>query len=254
MQDILPFFEPVGLAWLGLCTWLAAAIKRNQGVEVWLASGTWLTYSTLCCTALPSILLTSIEQVFPVRPVSSLLAADAIICLGGGASPAPSEPLGIHLRGPADRLATALLLAQAGKAPTLVLGGGQYRVQGEWRSEADAVGAVLFDQRWSPAEIVSLGHCTNTRDEALKVARLAQTRGWKQLYLVSSAYHLPRAVRTFERVGLNVIPIPCNYQSAISTGEPPIWLSAPSISALSQFQLWFHETLGSISYRWRRWI
>jgi uncharacterized SAM-binding protein YcdF (DUF218 family) len=254
METMLFFLQPLGLAWLGLGSWTVWSTLQRRQQELLLASTLWLLLTLTSCTCLPSLLLASLETAYPIVALKDLPSADAIVCLGGGASPAHAEPVGIHLRGPADRVATAVLLANEGKAPTLVLGGGQYRVQREWRSEADAVAAVLRDQEFDAAEIISLGHCTNTRHEALKVARLAQTRGWKQMYLVSSAYHLSRAVGTFQRAGLDVIPIPCNFQSAIATGEPPTWISPPSVSALGQFQLWSHETLGAMSYRWRRWL
>lgn len=250
---MLVFLQPLGLAWLGLGTWFAMSARHRRPKELILASTLWLLLTLATCTPVPSLLLASLETAFPVASVAELQTADAIVCLGGAASPAPTEPVGVHLRGAADRLATALLLAHHGKAPTLVIGGGSYWIRGEWRPESDAVAQALLEQKSFPTEIVSLGHCTNTREEALKVARLAQARGWKRVHLVTSAYHLPRAVGTFRRAGLNVIPIPCNFQSAIATGEPAIWISPPSVTGLSQFQLWLHETLGGLSYRWKRW-
>jgi len=253
METICAFFEPLGLAWLGLGVWLVIASRRRRPKELLLATAAWLILSLSVCTPLPSLLLASLETKFPAVSVPALENADAIVCLGGGASPAPAEATGVHLRGPADRITTALLLVRLRKAPTLVLGGGRYLVHNEWRSEADAVREALDESEFATAEIVSLGICANTRDEALKVAQLARERGWNRMHLVSSAYHLPRAVATFQRTGVEVIPVPCNFQTGAATGQTTPWITPPGMAGLQQFHLWIHEFLGGMYYLWRGW-
>lgn len=254
METILTFLQPLGLAWLGLGTWVVISVRRRRMRELLPASASWLLLTLASCTPLPGRLLASLETTFPVVSVTDLETADVIVCLGGGASPSRSEPAGFHLRGAADRLATALLLARHGKAPALVLGGGGYVVDGAWRSEAETVADRLRDIGWSAPEILSLGLCANTREEALKVRQLARDRGWKRVHLVSSAYHLPRAVAAFRQMGLEIHPVPCNFQTSATMGHSSRWLGPPTTASLDQLDLWLHEILGRFSYRWKGWI
>ena len=248
--------EPLTLLWFGVGAWLVMALRRRQWPELLLAAGAW-TLLTLCtCTPLPSLLLSTLETEFPRPNLQELEQGDVIVCLGGGASPAPFELTGIHLREAADRISTSLLLARAGKAPVLVMGGGGYMVDGEWRSEADAVSSRLREAMLPnhPVEVISLGICSDTHDEVLKVQQFRQTRQWKRVFVVSSAYHLPRAMATFRCSGIDAIPVPCNYVSAMASGQRITWFGLPRFAGLSAFHLWWHECVGSCYYRSKGWI
>ncbi|MBU6303361.1 MAG: YdcF family protein [Verrucomicrobia bacterium] len=253
METTLAFLSPLGLAWSALGIWLTLSARRRRAGELVLAAVSWTFLTLAACTPLPSLLLATLETRFPAVAVAELETADAIVCLGGGASPSDAEPAGIHLRGSADRLATALLLARGGRAPVLVLGGGGYLIHGAWRSEAEAVTDALRPPGGTGPEILGLGLCANTRDEAVKVAQLARERGWNRVHLVTSAYHLPRAVAAFRRAGMVVQPIPCNFQTASTTGQTSRWFGAPGTAGLEHLELWLHEILGGILYRWKGW-
>jgi hypothetical protein len=87
-------------------------------------------------------------------------------------------------------------------------------------------GVRLFDEGTAPNLLISLygdmpGACTrahvtcfhahpiSTRGEAEMVARMARTRGWKNIIIVSSRYHLRRARMLFARctdARLQVVP------------------------------------------------
>lgn len=168
--------------------------------------------------------------------------------------PSLSEPTGFHLKAGADRLSTALTLAAGKNAPLLILGGGGYPHQGRMFSEADAVRDYLQDHAPFKIQWHSLGLCSDTHDEALKVAALMKQRDLKRLLLVTSASHMPRAMAVFRKTDVQVIPVPCNYLSSLNHLGDPHWLHLPSHHGFGIFSVWMHEIIGYYVYLWRRWI
>lgn len=250
---VLDLMQPLGLCWLLLTFWVVFAwFKRRPGRA--LPTLAWLVLSLATCTPLPSWLLGRLESAHPPVTIESLPQADMIVCLGGGAEPSFIEPTGIHLKGAADRLSTALALALQKKASALVLGGGGYSKDGVEHSEADAFARHLARFGQPPVEIVSLGLCSDTHDEAVKSAALAKERGWRTVLLVTSASHMRRSFATFEKAGLEVIAVPCGYESSFHRVGDMRWLHLPHAGAFAAFASWFHEIVGMAAYRWRGWM
>lgn len=251
----LIFLQPLGFVWLLLTLWLMSLGLRRRWRTAAMPAIIWALLTLITCTPFSSRLLAGLEDQYPRVTIADLQPADAIICLGGGAEPSLTEPTGMHLKVAADRLATALTLAAERKAPVLVIGGGGYPFRGETLSEAEATTAHLRRHVALPAEVVSLGLCSDTFDEAKKIAALAAARGWKRLLLVTSANHMPRAAAVFGKIGgPEVVPVPCNYQSSFNRPVDIRWLHPPFASGFEIFGAWFHETIGSWIYRRRGWI
>ena len=221
---------------------------------MWMPATSWVLLTGLSCTPIASFLLASLENQVPKVQMNQLPAADAILCLGGGVEPSLSEPSGIHLKAGADRLSTALALAAKGKAPLLILGGGGYPHKGRTFSEADAVRDYLADRVSLNIQLHSIGVCSDTHDEVLKVAALMKQRGLKRLLLVTSASHMPRAVAVFGKTDVQVIPVPCNYHSSLNHLGDHHWFHWPSYHGFEIFAFWIHEVIGHYVYLWRGWI
>lgn len=254
MKTIIAFIEPFGLAWLGFTALLVLFIRRRRAREAVLLGVPWLLLTLVVCTALPSWLVSTLERQWTGVDLGALPAADAVVSLGGAGQPSVLEPTGFHFTRGADRLMTSAELMRRGKAPVLVLGGGGYRREDGWGSEADA--AKRWMDAWGVAKTpaISLGVCADTHDEAVKTAVLVKEHGWRSIILVTSASHMRRAAATFRKAGLSVTCAPCNYISALSRGEPVDWIHAPHPAGAELFGVWFHEVLGSWLYRWRGWL
>jgi uncharacterized SAM-binding protein YcdF (DUF218 family) len=254
MKSLIVLFQPLCLAWLLLAGWLVQACWRRRWLQAALPALAWLLLTAFTCTPLASVLVSGLENQHARVVMADLLPADAIICLGGGAEPSTMEPSGFHLKASGDRLSTALALWQGGKAPLLVLGGGGYRDNGPLLSEADRVAEALKPLAGVSGAVLSLGVCADTRDEAAKVASLAKERGWKRLLLVTSAYHMPRAFGTFQKAGVAVEAIPCNYLSSLNRVGELHWFHLPHADGLVVFNTWLHEVLGTWHYRRQGWL
>jgi uncharacterized SAM-binding protein YcdF (DUF218 family) len=97
-------------------------------------------------------------------------------------------------------------------------------------------------------ELVVLEQTSNTREEAVAVARLCRERGFTRLLVVTSPTHTRRACAAFEREGLAVVCVP-----AIETQFDIETLDRPG-DRVKAFGPIAHERLGLFVYRRRGWI
>ena len=87
-----------------------------------------------------------------------------------------------------------------------------------------------------------------TRENALFTARLLRAEGIATVVLVSHAWHLPRGLWAFERVGLQPLPWPAP-RSVVRLRRIDDFL--PSIAALHDSFYALHEMFGGVYYRLR---
>ncbi len=187
--------------------------------------------------------------------IEALPVCDAVVVLGGGTEASRFEVAGMHLTKGGDRVLMGLELMRLGKANTLCLGGGGARFDAVIRPEADVVKAWLASWKLpANGEVVSFGVNQDTHEEAEKTAALLRERGWKRVLLVTSAFHMQRAVATFHTAGVEVVPVPCNFLTTVSTSESPVEFRVPSWQGCEKVSIWLHERIGWYIYRRRGWI
>ncbi|WP_407354018.1 YdcF family protein [Luteimonas sp. R10] len=141
-----------------------------------------------------------LESRHPVVAETSLPEADAIVVLGGG-------HIGwMHRRDVrpeqlrSSRLAAGVRAWQAGRAPIVIL-------SGSGNETADMATAIAKLE--VPASAVMLDDRSgSTRDNAWFTAALAERHGIERILLVTSALHMPRALRAFRDAGLEAVPVP----------------------------------------------
>jgi len=257
MKSLMVILEPLSIIWLllGGATISLVFGHCEQRRSAWTTGAAWLLLTVFACTPLPSLLLAAREAGFPPVPLVQLPDdADAIVCLGGGAAPSLAEPVGFCFRESSDRLTMALLLLAREKAPILVVGGGGYSRAGRVYSEADHVKEGFIALGFPAARLISLGVCSDTHDEARKVAVLARERGWKKVLLVTSASHMRRSLGTFAKAGVSTIGVPCNYVSSQKHITENAWFRWPGTNGFRAWSIWLHEVGGTVVYRWRGWL
>jgi uncharacterized SAM-binding protein YcdF (DUF218 family) len=254
LKSIIPLLQPLGLVWTMLTIWLIRQIWRRHWHGLWLPTSIWLVMTLFSCTPATALLLRTLEDKFPPVTISELQPADMIVCLGGSAEPSLKEPTRVNFNSSVDRVNTALALLAQKKAPVMVVTGGSYKKNGQTFSEADAAVAFLKNNLGVPLNILSLGICADTHDEALKIAALSKEKGLQRILLVTSATHMPRAMAAFKLAGVNASAVPCDYISSFNSVVDISWLHLPKTNSLQGFATWIHEIIGTWVYRWRGWI
>lgn len=90
-----------------------------------------------------------------------------------------------------------------------------------------------------------------TWENAAFSAPMLRTAGVRRVLLVTSAWHMPRAVEAFERVGLRVTPAPTYFIHRETDRESTYGDWLPSASAFSRSYYAIHEYLGRAWYQWK---
>ena len=202
---------PVGFLWLLLLAGSAFAFWRRR----WRAGAALLAVALLYGAAgsiyLGAALMAGLEARVPRVDVAAQAPFDAVFVLGGGSD---EDPLGQPELGVSgDRIAQAARLWHAGKARLLVTSGfgrdGVNGLQNEGEANRTLWLALGVPER---AILVVKEPCWVTGEEIAAYRRLQERFGWKRMALVSSAWHLPRALRLAARAGLVVTPVGADWK------------------------------------------
>ena len=174
--------------------------------------------------------------------------ADAIVVLGGGTYFHAAE-YGNGLISPDTvsedtlmRLRYAAVLQRKTGTPILVTGG---KPLGNTLSEAQQMKTVLENEfnvpvRWT--EDAS----NNTLENAQHSYLLLQPAGVKRIYLVTHAWHMPRAARAFQSAGFEVVPAPTAFTNRYQTD---LLSFLPRATSLRDSSIFMHEIIGLLWYR-----
>ena len=183
---------------------------------------------------------------------SALVAsqADAIVVLSSSRHPAPGTSRLSEWHDP-DRFLAGLDLYRAGKAPRLFFTGGsspfrpgQLPEGQHYLQEARLLGI--------PADaMLSTPPVLNTAEEAVAIRQLLPA-SQSRVLLVTSAFHMRRCKRLFERQGMQVVPFPVDFK-ARGRWAGPLWRDPtqwlPSAHALDNSSRALRELLGRLVYR-----
>jgi uncharacterized SAM-binding protein YcdF (DUF218 family) len=175
---------------------------------------------------------------------------EAIVVLGGGVRPAvpPWQP-DPDLGSAADRVWMAARLYRQGVAPMVIVSGGDIlaRYGGVPSStEAAAMARFLNDLGVPEPAIVAEARSINTADNIRQVRAIV---GDKPVALVTSGYHMPRAMRLAARGGLNAMAFPTDWQAPWEARPYwDNWLPTSDAEAASSIALWEYLAL-AFDYR-----
>jgi uncharacterized SAM-binding protein YcdF (DUF218 family) len=193
--------------------------------------------------------------------------AEAIVVLSEGRSIAPG-PARISEWIDADRFFGGIELFKARKAPLIVFTGGASPRDSTATPEGAILRGYARDFGVPDSSILVTGRATNTGEEAAVVAQaLAAAGGSKtaragardprqkwRILLVTSAAHMSRARRMFERERITVIPFPVDFRG--SAGGRISIISAflsliPNAAALEGTESALRELYGRLFYALR---
>lgn len=174
--------------------------------------------------------------------------AEAIVVLGGGSYFQAPEWDGQNTvsRDTLLRLRYAAHLQRQTGQPILVSGGAPL---GNGDSEAAQMQQVLTQELHVPVRWQET-RSRNTYENALLSAPILHAAGIRRIYLVSHAWHLPRAVAIFQRAGFEVVPAPTAFTTRYDT---TLLTFLPSAEALEKSRIVGHELIG-LGWYWLRGI
>ncbi|HLJ46886.1 MAG TPA: YdcF family protein [Bryobacteraceae bacterium] len=199
-------------------------------------------------------LMYSLEYQVPGYTIETAPHADAMVVLGGLLhSPTPAHKES-ELEESSDRLLEAVRLYKAGKAPLIIVTGGTVTIlEGkDVMNESQAARQVLIEWGVPDAAIVLETQSQNTHENATETRKILDGRGIHRVLLITSAFHMPRAVPVFQKAGIEVVPCPTDFRTG--WGEPdPVFRYLPDPIALEDSSEVVKERLGLLIYRLHGW-
>jgi uncharacterized SAM-binding protein YcdF (DUF218 family) len=112
-----------------------------------------------------------------------------------------------------ERLLASFQLLREGRAKNVLLSGGNSTLDGSGPKEADVLAQQLRDWGIDPGRIVVERESRNTRENATLSTRIIAEKGWSRILLVTSAFHMPRALGCFEQAGVHPDVLPVDFRS-----------------------------------------
>jgi uncharacterized SAM-binding protein YcdF (DUF218 family) len=157
----------------------------------------------------------------PAVQVDSLRdTADIAIILGGfGNFDVPANGC-FNFLPSANRLTDALVLYKKGLVRKLLITGGDGRIIGKQSREAALSKPFLMTLGVRQEDILLESKSRNTHENALFSKQLLDSLHIKseKILLITSAFHMPRSLACFSKVGMQVTAFPAHFM-----GEEPNW-------------------------------
>lgn len=170
-------------------------------------------------------------------PAPQEIKVDAVVVLGGG-----SYRTGVLREDSMKRLLAGFLLHKKENIPVVLSGGSP---PGSL-PEAEVMKQLLVELGVDEKSIITEVRSRDTRENALYVKEICERRSYKKVALVTSAYHMPRAVETFRSAGVDVVPYPTDFKQ---DKRYNLYSFAPRMSVLHDSYKALREHLGRLAYR-----
>jgi len=200
---------------------------------------------------LPDLLMGRLEKQNPplvITPESRLTSnkpnAKWIVVLGSGNLSDPYVPGKTNLTASSlFRVVEGIRLYRTLPGSRLLLCGGP---TSNFVPEAETMGQTARDLGVPPEDIVLEPSSMDTSEQAVRVKELVRE---DRFIVISSAFHLPRALALLRKVDLNPIPAAVDYHAGDGSLLPGMLF--PQANNIRKMELGLHEHVGLLWYRMR---
>jgi len=206
---LTPFLMPPGIfigllicsgVWFSLRKqWKAGLLNCLIGIFMWLLS----------LSPVSDMMLRGLEPDFKIP---KNLHGDVIILLGGGVyDEAPDlSGIGAPSGDMLERTVTAVRIQKRLNVPIIVTGGVVFKGKA---AEAPIVKRFLVDLGVPSERVIIEDKARDTIENAKYSKEICEKDGYKNPILVTSAYHMKRAVLSFKKVDMDVLPFPAGFRT-----------------------------------------
>jgi uncharacterized SAM-binding protein YcdF (DUF218 family) len=249
VKTIQTLLLPPGLMILLMLAGYLLAPRLPRTGKIMLFTG----YALLVLASLPlvakmNLRLLEVDSALPTTELAQP-SAQAIVVLSGGRNlDAPEyghvDTVNMYTL---ERLRYAAWLQRRTHLPILITGGKVF--DSSRPAEAELIQQVLTEEFQIPVTWIET-NSRNSWENAAMSQPILKEAGITHIYVVTQAWHMPRARIAFEAVGLEVIPAPTGFSNR--NGDAPLILDfLPSGGALMTNYYVAHEWLGILWYQLR---
>lgn len=241
---VVALAAPCGIIWIGLALLCCAAFAARQRGLLLLSLAVWLLFTLATSSLVSDALLRSLEADYlDQHPLRGSERYDLVIVLGGGTFSGYNGD--VQLNDSGDRVVMAARLYHAGKAARIVCTGTKIAgLSAEEDLDPGIEAKQLLESLAVPSSAIEIIPGRNTREEVESLAALVADRSDLRIGLVTSAWHLPRAMRLARSMGLQVEPIPTDFRTGLPNLTPRSFV--PSGLALERNAQVFNEYLARL--------
>jgi uncharacterized SAM-binding protein YcdF (DUF218 family) len=238
--------EPVSLAIFAGALGIVLVFTRFARAGRVLMAGAIIAFAIGLLTPVGAIVLRPLEDRFPPPP-ADMPAPDGIIVLGGAVDTVKSEARRqVWLGADAARMTTGVELARRYPNARLVYTGGSASFPQAGPAEAISARELWLSLGVPAERMMFEAQSRNTFENAVFTRDLVKPKAGETWLLVTSAWHMPRSVGIFRRLGCPVVPYPVAYQTF--GDERDFQMSAPTPEKLSALEIGVREWIGLLAY------
>ncbi len=179
---------------------LMAVLEKKRKFIRFLAILSALFVYLISIEPVKDLLLYPLEKNYAV---TEKLNADAIVILGGG-----TYSLDSFTEDTSNRLLAGYRIYKKTKLPVIVSGGA---VEGRIPDSA-AMAEMLKKLGVESGKIIEETKSKDTAQNASYVSEICKEKNFKRVILITSAYHMERAVKIFKKTGLMILPYPADFK------------------------------------------
>jgi uncharacterized SAM-binding protein YcdF (DUF218 family) len=222
---------------------LAWPSRSQRSWRRWRRPIVGIILALLMLSPLGTLMLDPLERKYPQLPLNT--RASGVILLTG------AERLGVSDRAKrpefgndADRIIIGRILSEQNPRAILVLVGG---IQLRTARDTEVLARTLVLQGVAPGRIRKINGTTDTCTNAQGVAKSRIVAPGERWLLVTSAYHMPRAMACFRAHGVQVTPFPADYKlpRLLTWGD---YVASPWLYNLDRLEMASHEWTGLVYY------
>ena len=237
------------LAWVALLILAAVlCVRRHPAVSQRLGVCAIALLLLLGWEPLPDAMIRRLEAQYPALSAKADLQTYAGVVVLGGALESTyvwSIPGQSALNEAAERMTEVVPLLRRQPLLRVLFTGGEGELFGGDLSEASRAEQFFTSQGIPPQHLLYESASRTTFENALLSKTVPGVDAAQPWLLLTSAWHMPRAMATFKQTGWNVTAYPVDFRGGLETP----WTQYSMDQGAKKWKLVLHEWLGLLTYR-----
>lgn len=214
---VLQIVAPVGLAWVSASVALLISLRRRHWWVVGLLGSSWAILTLGGNGWCAGSLIRPLEADYLNTDPFQGPPFDALVILGGGLSEAAGGRIQLNQAG--DRVVLAARLYHEGRAARLYCTGTRIESLAPGHTDPSRQARMILQQLGVADDDIVEVAGINTSDEMRHLA--AALPGNSRVGLITSAWHMPRALRLARAQGLTLAPVPADFMTPLDVDQAP---------------------------------
>ncbi len=240
---VIIFFRP--LFWVIVLPMLALFTKRPKRKKWLIITG--ISIGFLCSNR---IFVNELALAWEPEFVQENEPLPRLAVVLGGFAEYDASRRNISISEEGERIYKAMELYRKGLIDTIVISGGPSSYFGTQNSEAFYARKYLIGLGVDSNHVFTENRSMNTHENAINTKILLdRIAPGRPVLIISSAFHIPRAVKCFSKQGLKCKGYPVHFISKPSRGYLPVDYVIPWAPAMVEFDQLSKEWIGYLGYR-----